>query len=78
MIWQFPSRCSQSAVLLPALSQALPAEGTLAAPPQIPYDSPPSNADARLVAATALTEAHKHGWNMAIAIVDPWGFLGYF
>jgi uncharacterized protein GlcG (DUF336 family) len=34
--------------------------------------------NAKLAAAAAVTEAHTHGWAMAIAIVDPAGLLVYF
>jgi len=33
---------------------------------------------AKKVAAGVIAECHKHGWNVAVAIVDPHGFLVYF
>jgi uncharacterized protein GlcG (DUF336 family) len=43
-----------------------------------PYGAPINNESARKVAAAALAEARKSGWNMAVAIVDPSGELVYF
>ena len=54
------------------------AQAPLPPPPQIPYGLPVSTSDAKRVAAAAVAEAQKHGWSMAIAIVDPWGYLVYF
>jgi glc operon protein GlcG len=43
-----------------------------------PYGPPIENESARKVAAAAIAEAKKNGWNMAVAIVDPAGELVYF
>jgi uncharacterized protein GlcG (DUF336 family) len=43
-----------------------------------PYGPPITNESARKVAATAVAEARKNNWNMAIAIVDPAGELVFF
>jgi uncharacterized protein GlcG (DUF336 family) len=47
-------------------------------PPIIPYGLPISIEDAKIVAAAAVAEARAHNWAMAVAIVDPAGFLVYF
>jgi uncharacterized protein GlcG (DUF336 family) len=43
-----------------------------------PYGSPINGDTAKKVAAAALAETRKNGWNMAVAIVDPSGDLVYF
>jgi len=43
-----------------------------------PYGMPISLEQARKPAATALAEAARNKWNMAVAIVDPSGNLVYF
>jgi glc operon protein GlcG len=35
-------------------------------------------AQAKKIAAATLTECQKNGWNVAVAVVDPHGFLIYF
>ena len=50
----------------------------LAAPPLTPYGLPISIENAKIAAAAAMAEASSHGWAMAIAVVDPSGFLIYF
>ena len=57
---------------------AMHAQVSLAPPPQIPYGLALSTERARVVAAAAIAEARSHGWTMAIAIVDPGGYLIYF
>jgi uncharacterized protein GlcG (DUF336 family) len=42
------------------------------------YGPPISVEVARKVAAAALAEARKNNWTMAVAIVDPGGYLVYF
>jgi glc operon protein GlcG len=54
------------------------AQTSLQPPPIIPYGLPITIENAKLAAAAAVTEAHSHGWAMAIAIVDPAGLLVYF
>ena len=67
-------------VVLPAfgMSRALLAQGPLPPPPQIPYGPAISTDTAKSAAAAAIAEARRHGWNMAIAVVDPGGHLVYF
>ena len=43
-----------------------------------PYGAPVTAAQAQQAASTALTEARRHGWTMAVAIVDPSGTLVRF
>ena len=43
-----------------------------------PYGAPISLDNAKKAAATAITEAHKNNWTMAVAIVDPNGTLVYY
>ena len=43
-----------------------------------PYGAAIDNESARKVAAAAIAEARKNGWNMAVAIVDTAGELVYF
>jgi glc operon protein GlcG len=43
-----------------------------------PYGAAIGIENARKVAAAAVVEARKNGWNMAVAIVDPAGELVYF
>ena len=51
--------------------------GALAQMPN-PYGPPIPLEMAKKVAAPALAEAAKNGWNMAVAIVDPGGNLVYY
>lgn len=72
-------RCSFLAVLfIIVASQPGFAQGPLAAPPHIPYGLPIPTESAKMAAAAAIAEAQKHGWTMAISIVDPGGYLVYF
>jgi len=41
------------------------------------YGAPINNEQAKEAAAAAITEARKNGWRMAIAVVDPGGYLVY-
>ena len=43
-----------------------------------PYGAPIDIESARKIAAAAVADARKNGWNMAVAIVDPAGDLVYF
>jgi len=54
------------------------AQTPLAPPPLTPYGLPISIENAKVAAAAAMAEATSHGWAMAIAVVDPSGFLIYF
>jgi len=49
-----------------------------AAAQQMLYGPPVSVENARKAAAASVAEARKNGWNMAVAIVDPSGYLVYF
>jgi uncharacterized protein GlcG (DUF336 family) len=42
------------------------------------YGAPINNEQAKEAAAASIAEARKNGWRMAIAVVDPGGFLVYF
>jgi uncharacterized protein GlcG (DUF336 family) len=51
------------------------------APPGSPppdYGAPITNEQAKEAAAAAIAEARRNGWHMAIAVVDPGGYLIYF
>jgi uncharacterized protein GlcG (DUF336 family) len=54
------------------------AQSSLPSPPQTPYGVPITTDDAKRVAAAAVGEARRNGWNMAIAIVDSGAYLVYF
>ncbi len=56
-----------------AFGQTPPAASTV-----IPYGAPISTDNAKKIAAAAIAEARKNNWAMAIAIVDPSGYLVYF
>jgi len=62
------------------LSGVLALAGLAASAQQLPNPyGPPINADtARKVADAAVAEAHKNGWNMAVAVTDPNGELVFF
>jgi uncharacterized protein GlcG (DUF336 family) len=73
------SRLLGAFLLVSTLSaRSAAAQTPLQPPPIIPYGLPISIADAKTVAAAAVAEARAHNWAMAIAIVDPAGFLVYF
>lgn len=59
-----------------AFAQAPPPPATPV--PNIPYGTPITADAAKKIAAAAVAEAGKNGWAMAVAIVDPSGFLVYF
>jgi uncharacterized protein GlcG (DUF336 family) len=62
-----------------ALTFAVAAFGQAPTPPaNIPYGTPITADAAKKIAAAAIAEAGKNGWAMAVAIVDPGGFLVYF
>jgi uncharacterized protein GlcG (DUF336 family) len=42
------------------------------------YGAPVGVAAAKKIAAAAVAECHKNGWNVAVAIVDPHGTLVYY
>ncbi len=49
-----------------------------AAPPFIPYGMSITLDNAKKAVAAAVVEARKNNWTMAVAIVDPGGYLVYF
>ena len=59
-----------------AQAQQTTAPAQLPSPPD--YGTPITIDQAKGVAAAVLAEAAKNGWHMAIAIVDPAGYLVYF
>jgi glc operon protein GlcG len=65
------------AVLLCLTSTAW-AQKAFAPPPQVPYGLSINLESAKKVVAAAVAEARKNNWNMAVAIVDPGGYLVYF
>jgi glc operon protein GlcG len=67
-------RLMKPVVVLIFLVAAMP---TIAQSPA-PYGPPISVENAKRVAAVAIGEAHKNGWTMAVAIVDPGGNLVYY
>jgi uncharacterized protein GlcG (DUF336 family) len=48
------------------------------APPSTPYGMSIGLDDAKKAAAAAIAEARKNNWTMAVAVVDPAGYLVYF
>jgi glc operon protein GlcG len=44
----------------------------------IPYGTAISADSAKKIAAAAIAEAHRNNWAMAVAVVDPAGYLVYF
>src|SRR5882724_12464592 len=59
------------------LGAPAPAQSQPAAPPP-DYGAPINNEQAKEAAVAAITEARKNGWRMAIAVVDPGGYLVFF
>ena len=62
--------------LLPSMTTR--AQTPAAPPPLIPYGLPIGLEVAKRVVAGAVAEAQKNGWKMAVAVVDPGGYLVYF
>ncbi len=60
------------------LGAALALSASLQAQQPVLYGGPIPIEKAKLVAAAAVTEAQKNGWLMAVAIVDPSGYLIFF
>lgn len=60
------------------LSPTLLAQAPAAAPANIPYGTAISVDTAKKLAAAAVAEAKKNNWAMAVAVVDPAGYLIYF
>ena len=61
-----------------AAPAAAPAPVPEAMPFNVPYGAPIGIEQAKAVAAAAIAEAKKHGWKLALAIVEPTGDLVYF
>src|SRR5882724_260878 len=59
------------------LGAPAPAQSQPAAPPP-DYGAPITNEQAKEAAVAAIAEAKKNGWRMAVAVVDPGGYLVYF
>jgi glc operon protein GlcG len=70
-----PSKWFPSVVLAVAL--VAPGFATAQSAP-IPYGAPVTTETAKKVAAAALAEAKKNGWNVAVSVVDSGGILAYF
>jgi glc operon protein GlcG len=68
--------CQTQPAASPSSAQA-PAS-TAPAPPPTPYGAPLGLNEARRVIAAAEAEANRQGWPVAIAVVDPSGFLVAF
>jgi glc operon protein GlcG len=60
------------------LSWTARAQTALAPPPTTPYGLFISTEAAKKAAASAIAEAAKNRWSMAVAVVDTGGFLVYF
>jgi glc operon protein GlcG len=69
-----PCRSLQFLVVLTVLFCALSATSQV----PTPYGPPVSVDDAKKAAASALAEARKNNWKMAVAVVDPNGDLVYY
>jgi glc operon protein GlcG len=67
-------RVMKSMVVLIFLATAMPTIAQSSAP----YGPPISLDNAKRAAAVAIGEAHKNGWTMAVAVVDPGGNLVYY
>jgi glc operon protein GlcG len=72
------ARLHMAGACIVASAQPLAGQGSLAPPPLIPYGLAISTESAKTAAVAAIAEARSHGWAMAIAIVDPGGYLVYF
>jgi glc operon protein GlcG len=59
------------------LALAVPT-ASLAQSAPVPYGAPITTELSKKVAAAALAEAKKNGWNVAVSIVEPGGILAYF
>ena len=65
-------------VLAGAGAQAQQTASPAQLPPPPEYGTPITIDQAKGAAAAAIAEAAKNGWHMAIAVVDPAGYLVYF
>ncbi len=68
----------KKAIILFSLILSLGATTALAQTPPPPYGAPISHTDAKRIMASAVAEAMKNKWNVAIAIVDSGGHLVLF
>src|SRR5262249_54986274 len=68
------------AVFISGLAAAFAFSAEVAAQPAPPpdYGSPITLDQAKEVASAAQAEANRNGWRIAIAVVDPGGYLIYF
>ena len=64
--------------LLTILTILLCATGARAQQMPNPYGAPISLENAKKAAASAIAEARKNNWTMALAVVDPSGTLVYY
>src|SRR5262249_48875593 len=67
-------------LIISGLATAFAFSAQVAAQPAPPpdYGSPITLDQAKEAASAAQAEANKNGWRMAIAVVDPGGYLIYF
>ena len=68
--------CALAALL--CLTTTAWAQKAFAPPPQIQYGLSINLESAKKAVAGAVAEARKNNWNMAVAVVDPGGYLVYF
>jgi uncharacterized protein GlcG (DUF336 family) len=77
MSWKFIQTLFFLVVFILVASVAW-AQKSFAPPPQVPYGLSINLDTAKKVTAAAVAEAQKNNWKMAVAIVDPGGYLVYF
>jgi glc operon protein GlcG len=75
-----PLKRTLTALLLSVAAFSVAAFGQtpLVPPANIPYGTAISADAAKKIAAAAIAEARKNNWAMAVAVVDPAGYLVYF
>lgn len=73
-MWMALALMIGAGLLAGSAAQAQPPTPT----PPPDYGAPINNEQAREAAIAAIAEARKNGWRMAIAVVDPGGYLVYF
>jgi len=77
MSWKFIQTLFFVVVFVLVASAAW-AQKAFAPPPQVPYGLSINLEAAKKVTGAAIAEAQKNNWKMAVAIVDPGGYLVYF
>jgi len=77
MSWK-PIQTSLILIVFVLVASAAWAQKPFAPPPQVPYGLSINLETAKKVTAAAVAEAQKNNWKMAVAIVDPGGYLVYF